>query len=45
MTMVDNREGVGANIVNKEDEFNMDRVHMTFRNIKVYGESDLPDCP
>lgn len=45
MTMVDNREGFGANIANKPTEFDMDTVDMTFRNIKIYGESSNPDCP
>jgi len=43
--MVDNREGFGANIANKPTEFDMDTVDMTFRNIKIYGESSNPDCP
>jgi len=45
MTMVDNREGFGANIKNKENEFDMDTVDMTFRSIKIYGEGPLSDCP
>ena len=45
MTMVDNREGFGANIKNKDNEFDMETVDMTFRSIKIYGEGPLSDCP
>lgn len=49
MTLVDNREGMGANIDNGETEFEIDNTkpNILFRNIKIYGEHNNinPDCP
>lgn len=45
MTMVDNRVGFGSSIQNKEWEYELDTVDVTYRNIKIYGEMENPDCP
>lgn len=45
MVMVDNRMGFGANIENKANEYDLDTVDITFKNIKIYGEMENPDCP
>ena len=39
MVVIDNREGIGANIINKGNEFDLDIVSITMRNLNVYGES------
>jgi len=43
MTFIDNRVGFTANIVNKPDEY--DDLLIEFNDIKIYGESESPDCP
>ena len=43
--MVDNREGFGSNIMNKLNEFDMVTVDITYKDIKIYGEHENPDCP
>lgn len=45
MTLVDNREGMGGMITNKNNEYDMETVDLTFNDIKVYGEYGSPDCP
>lgn len=45
MTLVDNREGMGANIANGANEYDFDNIDITFNDIKIYGESESPDCP
>lgn len=45
MTVVDNIQGMGGMINNKNNEYDMDIVDLTFRDIKVYGEYGNPDCP
>jgi hypothetical protein len=45
MTLVDNREGMGANIQNGANEYDFDNIDITFRDIKIYGEYGSPDCP
>jgi hypothetical protein len=43
MTFIDNRVGFTSNIVNKNDEYG--DLLLEFNDIKIYGESDSPDCP
>jgi len=43
MTFIDNRLGFTAYIANKIDEYG--DLLIEFNDIKIYGESDSPDCP
>lgn len=45
MTLVDNRMGSGASISNQGNEYDMDNVDITYKDLKIYGESGSPDCP
>lgn len=45
MTMVDNRNGFGSSIKNKANEYDIETVDITYKNIKIYGEMENPDCP
>jgi len=45
LIMVDNKEGFGANIVNKADQYDFEATHITIRDSIAYGESPIPDCP
>lgn len=45
MTMVDNRNGFGSSIANKANEYDLETVDITYKNIKIYGEMENPDCP
>jgi len=45
MTVVDNIQGMGGMIANKNNEYDMDIVDLVFNDIKVYGEYGNPDCP
>jgi len=42
---VDNRQGMGAMIHNKANEYDMETVDITIKDVKVYGEFGSPDCP
>ena len=43
MTMIDNREGFGANIANSANEYEDLVVEVNDKH--VYGETESPDCP
>jgi len=43
--MVDNRNGFSASINNKQNEYDLDIVDITYRNISIYAEMENPDCP
>lgn len=45
MTLVDNRQGAGANIQDGGNQYDMNVVSLTFKDIKIYGEYGSPDCP
>jgi hypothetical protein len=45
MVMVDNREGFGTYINNRDDEYDAVTTHITIRDSIVYGEHENPDCP
>jgi hypothetical protein len=45
MVVVDNREGFGANIINGDDEYNQEKLHLLIKDSMIYGEHENPDCP
>lgn len=45
MVMVDNKEGMGAYIQNRDNEYDFDTNHITLSDIIIYGEHENPDCP
>lgn len=45
MIMVDNKLGVGCNIGDGEVDYDMKKVNIEYRDIKIYGEFGSPDCP
>jgi hypothetical protein len=45
MIMVDNKLGVGLNIGDGEVDYDMKKINIEYRDIKIYGEFGSPDCP
>jgi hypothetical protein len=45
LVMVDNVEGFGSYIVNADDEYDFETVHINIKDTIVYGEMENPDCP
>ena len=45
MIMVDNVVGIGANIGDGSVDYDMTKVNVEIKNIKIYGEVGIPDCP
>lgn len=45
MTMIDNREGAGAHILNEKYQYNEKIESISYYQLKVYGEYGSPDCP